>query len=85
MEGMIQEYIKSILRTLAGPVIVWLVAKGYVTESQATEFIVAGIAVLVGVVWSLGNKYLWGKKVEKALELPAGSSKATLNDILKRG
>lgn len=84
MEGMIQEYIKGILRTLAAPAVVWLVAKGYVTESEATAFIVAGITVGLGVVWSLGNKYIWGKKVEKALELPAGSSTSTLKDVLKK-
>lgn len=82
MESMIREYLTTILRNLLGPVVAYLAATGYISESEATNLVVAVVAIAISVVWGLGNKYVWKQKVDTALELPAGSSPAKLNDVI---
>lgn len=82
MESMLREYLTTMLRNLLAPVIVYAVSAGYITEDAATGFVVAVVAVVVSVVWGLGNKYLWARRVDTALELPANSSPSRLNDVL---
>jgi ABC-type bacteriocin/lantibiotic exporter with double-glycine peptidase domain len=83
-QEMFIQYLTSLLRSIATPAITYLVAAGYLTDSQTTAAIVIIATVVVNVVWSLANKYFFNKKVEKALELPANSSMSTLNDLLKK-
>lgn len=82
MEDMIRQYVATILRNLAAPLIVWLASTGYISNSEATNLIVAAIAVVLSLAWGLGNKYVWGRKVETALELPANSSPERLKDVI---
>ena len=82
MESMIREYLTTFLRNLAAPLIAYLAATGYISNDQATSLVVAVIAIAVSVVWGLGNKYIWAKRVDTALKLPAGSSPAKLDDVI---
>lgn len=78
MEDTIKNYIASLLRNLATPIIVWLAATGYVSSEAATNLIVAAIAVVISVAWGLINKYVLNRKIDAALTLPAGSSRNKL-------
>lgn len=82
MESMIREYATTLLRNLLAPAVAYLAATGFISESEATNLVVAVVAIAVSVVWGLGNKYIWNRKVETALELPAGSSKEKLSDVI---
>ena len=82
MEDMIRQYLATILRNLAAPIIAYLAATGYISESEAVNLVVAVIAVTISVVWGLGNKFIWKKTVDKALELPSNSSYDKLKDVI---
>lgn len=84
MESMIREYVATILRNLALPLIAYLAATGYISSSEATNLVTAVIAILISVVWGLANKFIWANRVGTALELPAGSSPGTLKDVISR-
>lgn len=71
------------VRTLLAPAVIYLVANGYLPESDAVKFIAIAASLAVTAVWSLISKLLARKKVETALELPAGSSISKLNDVLE--
>lgn len=82
MEAMIREYLTTILRNLATPLIAYLAATGYISDDQATNLIVAAIAVAISVVWGMANKYLWKRTAQEALRLPSTNSPAKLNDVI---
>ena len=84
MENQIREYVTSLIRTLLTPIIGWLAVNGYISESQSTQLAVIVASIVVTYGWSALNKYLWKRKVETALELPAGSSVEKLKDVLAR-
>jgi len=78
-----KEYAASLIRTFLTPVTIYLAQAGYITESQATQLGIIIASLIVTALWSLGNKYLWGQKVDVALTLPGGSSMQKLNEVLK--
>lgn len=82
METMIREYLSTFLRNVAAPLIAYLAASGYISESDATNLVVAIIAALVAVVWGLANKFLWKQRAESALAAPASTSTTKLDDII---
>ena len=79
----IKGIIAGFIRTLLTPVIAYLAANGYLGESDATKLVAIIASLVVAVVWSVFSKLLANKKVEVALELPGGSSKSKLEDVLK--
>ena len=83
MESMIREYATTLLRNLLGPVVAYLAATGYISESEATNLIVAVVAIVVSVVWGLGNKYIWNRKVETDGLPDRGESPAKLEHPVK--
>lgn len=82
MNVMIREYLATLLRNVAAPLIAYLAASGYLSESDATNFIVAAIAVAISVVWGLANKYLWREAAKGALASSPSSSTSKLDDVI---
>lgn len=82
MEPMIKEYVLSIVRQLLAPIVVFLAATGYISNEAAVNLVAAIAAVVVGVVWSLANKYLWKKTTEGALKTQAAPTETTLKNII---
>lgn len=76
----IKESIGSIIRTLLAPLVGLL--STYLTVDQSNQLISVVAALIVAVIWGVVNKYLWKQRVETALELPANSSIAKLNDVI---
>ena len=63
MDELAKQAILSVLRNLATPLIVAMAATGYISTSEATSFVVAGVAIVASVAWGLANKYLFVKKL----------------------
>lgn len=84
MNEMFYQYAASLIRAVGTPVIVWLTAHGYLTESETASAVLIVATLLVNIVWSFANKFIFNKKVEIALDLPAGSSQEKLKDVLAR-
>lgn len=78
----IKGYLAGLLRLVLGSALTYAIAKGYLTAESAEQlvFIIAGVLVVLGT--SLFSKIRADKKVEVALTLPAGSSKAKLEDVI---
>jgi hypothetical protein len=75
---LIKSYVLSIVRTAITPLTLLLVKYGFLTSSQAGKAAIVGASVIATLLWSLLDKYIWNKTVDKALELPEGSSRADL-------
>jgi len=75
-------YLGSIVRWLLTLVSAYLVSKGIVGENVASQFNDAaalGVAgVLISLLWGLWNKYRANFKIDRALALPAGTSRTDL-------
>jgi len=71
-------YVAAAVRHLLSSVLVWLIAKGFITEAQGEQIIAAIALTIVTIAWSLINKYLLNRKIDTALELPAGASREQL-------
>lgn len=82
MEAMIKEYLKSFIRTLLAPVVIYLTESGYVSSSDAVNLGLVIASIAVTVIWSLANKFLWKKTVEGAVQLPATTSSSKINDVI---
>lgn len=80
----IKQAVFSFIRYAAAPVVAWISLKFGITEDQTTVFLVGGVTYAIMFVWSLANKWRAEAKIETALELPGGSSKSTLKDVLAR-
>lgn len=61
----------------------WLVAREYATEAEVTELIASALPVLVSLLWSAYEGLKVNKRIEVALQMPAGSSKASLDRVMK--
>ena len=64
--------IYGLLRLALSGVGSWLLAHG-VTAGQWEQILLAVAALLAALVWSLLNKINFSKKIQQALDLPAGS------------
>jgi hypothetical protein len=82
---MLKQYLAGLLRTVAAPVIVYLTAKGYLTDEQVTQQLVIVVSVVITLISSFWNKVTSNNKVETALKLPQNSSRSALEGILKGG
>ncbi len=79
----IKNAIAGVIRTLLTPVVAYLVSQGYLGDSEAVQLTAILASLIVAVAWSVISKLLAAKEIEVALELPGGSSKETLKDVLK--
>lgn len=79
MNPLLSSAIGSILRHFLTIGAGYFVAKGIWTAEEATGY-VAGLALaLIGIGWSLYQKYRAEVKVETALEMPQGTSMQALD------
>lgn len=71
-----QSTLGSVVRFLLGGVVVYLVQKGVITESQG-EFLIleaiAGVITVATLWWAHRKNNAQSKLVEKALDAPAGT------------
>lgn len=67
------EAIKGILRAVLGALGGYLVGKGIIDEGTMSE-IIGAVTVIVTGVWSVVDKHLAKKKLEKAIAAPAGKA-----------
>jgi phage-related minor tail protein len=61
----------------------WLVAREYATEAEVTEMVAGMLPVLVSLLWSWYEGMQVNKRIETALNMPAGSSKEKLDRAMK--
>ncbi len=61
----------------------WLVAHGYASESEAASLATELAPVLVALLWSAWEATKVNKRIEVALNMPAGSSKDSLDKVMK--
>ncbi len=82
MNSMVKEYIASFVRNLLAPVVVYLAATGYISQSEAANLVIAVVTVIVAVVWGLVNKFLWKQTVASAIEVPGPVTEKKLSDVI---
>jgi hypothetical protein len=75
---LIKSYVLSVIRTAITPLTLLLVKYGFLTNSQAGKAAIVIASVIVTLLWSLADKYIWSKTVDQALELPEGSNREDL-------
>lgn len=73
----------SLVRAGLGGFTLWLAQHGLITEGQAGALLEASIVGAITVIWAIWNKYKIREKINVALELPQGSSPATLEKELE--
>lgn len=78
----IKAVLAGLIRTLLTPLAAFLVSQGYLGDSDAVNLIAILASLVVAVAWSVINKLVTAKTVDVALELPGGSSKETLKDVM---
>jgi hypothetical protein len=61
----------------------WLVAHGYATESEAAGLAADLAPVILALLWSAWEASRVNKRIEVALQMPAGSTKASLDKVMK--
>ncbi len=61
----------------------WLVAHGYASSDEAASFAADVAPALVALLWSAYEATQVNKRIEVALNMPAGSSKAKLDQVMK--
>jgi hypothetical protein len=79
MESMFKAYAGTIIRNLLLPIVAYCAATGLVTEDSMLNLVGAIAPIVVSVVWGLGDKYVWGRKVDEALKTPPPM---TIDDIV---
>lgn len=80
----IKNIVAGLLRTILTPLTAFLVSQGYLGDSEAVQLTAILASLIVAVAWSVISKLIAAKEVEVALELPGGSSKETLKDVLAK-
>lgn len=81
---LIKQYIFAAIRYGLPYAAAYLAAKVGITTDQAAAWI--GTTTTIAMfIWSLANKTHYETKVNTALDLPKGSSKDTLKDVIAEG
>lgn len=81
IKGVIGSMVRHLLTGVAGA----LAIHGWITPSQGTQLIEAAIVGVVAIAWALFRKYKVNEKINTALGLPAGTSRETLDTVVKQG
>lgn len=84
MPQFVKDIIGSVVRHALQGVIIWLVAKGWITEDQGSELILAIIAGVVLLAWSIWQKYGGNLKFFTALEATSTSAEVVQEKIAER-
>lgn len=74
MNPILQAALASVVRWLLAICAGWLVKAGIWTESDAANYVAAGALALIALGWSLWHKSAVRRRIDTALELPAGST-----------
>lgn len=82
MENQIKSWVASIIRYILSGIVGGVAAKGLITEVQAEEVVVAVIAGVTTILWSLWRKYNVSEKIRLALALPGGATPIQLDDAV---
>lgn len=78
---LLKQWLFVIIRYASPFVTAWLAAKFNIASPEAATFVATGVAIL----WGLINKYRYETKVNTALDLPKGSDKDQLKDVIRMG
>lgn len=78
MNPILQAALASVVRWLLAIGAGWLVKAGIWTENDAANYVAAGALAVIALGWSLWHKSAVKKKIETALQMPAGS---TVDDL----
>jgi len=85
MNPLLQAALGSIVRWVLAFVAGWLVQHGIWTQADAETYVAAAALAVVGLLWSLWQKYRTSIVISTALSLPAGSSEEKLAETVSRG
>lgn len=80
---LIRSAIGSFLRTLLVGFGGYLVSTGIWSPENADKYIEGIVLALVGLAWSLYQKYSQHQTIQAALDTPAGTSRAKFDQIQK--
>jgi len=90
MSPLLVEFIGALVRWLLTALGASLVARNVITQEQAARFVegfsgqlVAALALLLPLAWSLWHKYWARLKLRAARELPAYADDASLRDRMR--
>lgn len=82
--NLIKGIIGSLVRYALGGATVWLGTHGLLTESQAGALLEAAVVGAITVTWAIWRKYKIQQRIAVALDLPSGSTPATLEAAVKK-
>lgn len=77
--------IGSILRFALAAAFGYLVRKGIWTDAEASTYLTAAVAGLLGLGWALWNKYSSRLKLLTALATPHAASEAHIEQMVSQG
>lgn len=78
---LLKQWVFVIIRYASPFVTAWLAAHFNIASPEAATW----VATTVAILWGLVNKYRYETKVNTALDLPKGSDKADLKDVIAAG
>jgi predicted transcriptional regulator len=78
MSPILQAALGSIIRHFLTMAAAVLVTRGIWTSDEAVNYVSAAALAILGLGWSLYQKYRTDAVIEKALRLPSGSSREEL-------
>jgi hypothetical protein len=61
----------------------WLVTHGYASDQEAATLVTDLLPIVFALVWSAYEAAHVEKKIEVALQMPAGSSRESLSKVMK--
>lgn len=61
----------------------WLVAHGYATQQEGADLVVDLLPIVVALAWSAWEAAQVDKKIETALQMPAGKTKDDLEKVMR--
>jgi len=82
---LIKQFVLTVVRYVAPPLISWMTLKLGLTTDQATAVLVGAIMYAISFIWALANKVRAEAKVNTALDMPKDSSKADLKEVIAAG
>jgi hypothetical protein len=78
MSPLLQRFLFDLLRFAMAPVMVFMIDKGIVTAEHGNEYLLAGIAAIIGLAFTLWSRYKDRLTFLAAKSLPAGASGAQI-------
>lgn len=81
MNELLKQFLGALLRHALTGAAGYFVAKGILTPDQSSAMLAALVAAVLGVGWSLWQKYVGRLRLVSALDLPAGTSEARVKNF----